>query len=134
MTDRKAEALFVERPMTPDLASASDDQQSIGRARPRFSFPEFEWRSVQSACVDAASYSSTDLTRVGHVEAALQPPYSPDYVYTTAHTQAKATRQRAVASQELSSSLAGLSIDNNVADGQYKLRLDSLDTDSGAAD
>ncbi|KAF3041971.1 hypothetical protein E8E12_009261 [Didymella heteroderae] len=82
----------------------------------------------------ASQNSSGGQYNQRHVEAALQPPYSPDYVYTTAHTQAKATRQRAVASQELSSSLAGLSIDNNVADGQYKLRLDSLDTDSGAAD
>jgi hypothetical protein len=134
MTDRKAEALFVERPMTPDFASAPNDQQSIGRATPRVEFPEFEWWSVESACLEAASYSSTDLTRGDHVEATLQPPYSPDYVYRTAHKEAKAIRQHAVATRELGASLAGLSIDDNVADGKYKLRLDSLDTDSGAAD
>lgn len=120
--------------MTPDFASASSDQQSTGRTTPRSSFPKFEWRSVESAFAKAASCSSTDSTRGGHTETTSRPPYSPNYTYTTAQTQTKTTPQRPVVLQELGASLAGLSIDGSAADGLYATRLDSLDTDSGAAD
>jgi hypothetical protein len=117
--------------MTPMYASAFGNQQSSGSTVPRSSFPEPEWRSVESACARALSCSSADATRGGHVE---NMPPSPNYSYAPARSQTRTDQQSPVVVQELGTSFNRLSIDDNAADSPYPARLSSLDTDAGATD
>lgn len=114
--------------MTPAFASAPGQQQSTANTTPRSDFLEFEWRSVDLACAEAASSSSIRATRGGHVENGPQSPKSPDCNYTT--TQSKV---RINAQEELRTSLATLSVVSSAATSPYARRLSLLDTDSGAA-
>lgn len=128
MTYREAQNLIVERSMTPAFAPAPGQQQSTGNTTPRSKFLEFEWRSVDLACVEAASSSSIRATRGGHVEHGPQSPKSSDCNYMTTQS-----RVRKGAWNELRTSLATLSIGDSAATSPYARRLALLDTEPGAA-